>query len=277
MLSAIALAIAGGGFGVADDEQRTGEDAWVFAHRGVAAYGAENSSEAFELAIKLGFEAIETDVRATKDGKLIIFHDQSGDRLLQIDKDIHHLHWREIKDLPLYHNGKKSTNTILSLANFLEKTEDSIILYLDIKDFTKAIADSLLLITEHYTGRKRIIIASSKLPYLAYMKYKKPEVQTALEGFNKGKEWIYYIIPKKFKPDYYASFIDKIDISHMQFIMKNNLLKKRIAYGVNSKNIVTAYELGLRHIILDYDSTSMHIQTIKDSLSLNTSIDNEEY
>jgi glycerophosphoryl diester phosphodiesterase len=52
----------------------------VIAHRGAwgrAAPGApaENTLEAFEAAIALGADMIELDVRRTRDGRLIVFHD----------------------------------------------------------------------------------------------------------------------------------------------------------------------------------------------------------
>ena len=47
----------------------------VAAHRGVAAGAAENTIEAFTNAIDIGADMIEFDVRMTRDGELIAFHD----------------------------------------------------------------------------------------------------------------------------------------------------------------------------------------------------------
>jgi glycerophosphoryl diester phosphodiesterase len=47
----------------------------VAAHRGVAEGVAENSIAAFTNAIGIGADMIEFDVRATRDGELIAFHD----------------------------------------------------------------------------------------------------------------------------------------------------------------------------------------------------------
>jgi len=49
--------------------------AMVAAHRGVAEGAAENSIAAFTNAIDVGADMIEFDVRATRDGELIAFHD----------------------------------------------------------------------------------------------------------------------------------------------------------------------------------------------------------
>ena len=45
-----------------------------FAHRGGSMI-FENTLDAFNNSINLGYRHIETDVRHTKDNKLVIFHD----------------------------------------------------------------------------------------------------------------------------------------------------------------------------------------------------------
>jgi glycerophosphoryl diester phosphodiesterase len=52
--------------------------AMVAAHRGVAAGTAENTIAAFTNAIDIGADMIELDVRRTRDGELIAFHDASA-------------------------------------------------------------------------------------------------------------------------------------------------------------------------------------------------------
>lgn len=47
----------------------------VFGHRGASGYRPENTLEAFELAFAMGSDAIECDLIPTKDGELIIRHD----------------------------------------------------------------------------------------------------------------------------------------------------------------------------------------------------------
>ena len=53
----------------------------AFSHRGDQKNAPENTMPAFHSAVQLGFKYIETDVRATADGVLVIFHDRRLDRL----------------------------------------------------------------------------------------------------------------------------------------------------------------------------------------------------
>ncbi|MDO4325480.1 MAG: glycerophosphodiester phosphodiesterase [bacterium] len=52
----------------------------VWAHRGASAYAPENTMDAFELAYRQGADGIELDVQMTKDGKLVVIHDETIDR-----------------------------------------------------------------------------------------------------------------------------------------------------------------------------------------------------
>jgi len=49
----------------------------VYAHRGDRSRAADNTIEAFELAVEAGTDGIELDVRRTSDGVLIVSHDES--------------------------------------------------------------------------------------------------------------------------------------------------------------------------------------------------------
>src|SRR6516165_2452527 len=71
----------------------------AFAHRGGAAHAPENSWTAFEHAIKLGYAYLETDARATSDGKLVAFHDRTLDRGTQAPGPINARPYREVAAL----------------------------------------------------------------------------------------------------------------------------------------------------------------------------------
>ena len=53
----------------------------IIAHRGASADAPENTLEAFQLGLDQGADAIECDVRVTRDGELVAIHDPTVDRV----------------------------------------------------------------------------------------------------------------------------------------------------------------------------------------------------
>lgn len=58
----------------------------VFAHRGASAYAPENTLSAVDHADRLGFDWVENDVQRTKDGELVIVHDNSLARTTDVEQ-----------------------------------------------------------------------------------------------------------------------------------------------------------------------------------------------
>lgn len=52
----------------------------VYGHRGASGYCPENTMIAFEKARDLGADGVELDVQMSKDGELVVIHDESVDR-----------------------------------------------------------------------------------------------------------------------------------------------------------------------------------------------------
>jgi len=75
----------------------TNHDFICFAHRGGAAEQRENSATAFKAAIALGYRYIETDVQATVDGTLLVFHDDTLDRTTNGTGTISTLPYAEVR------------------------------------------------------------------------------------------------------------------------------------------------------------------------------------
>ncbi|NLV59839.1 MAG: glycerophosphodiester phosphodiesterase [Clostridiales bacterium] len=75
----------------------------LYAHRGLHDGNhrvIENSLEAFRLAVEAGY-GIELDVQPTRDGKLVVFHDESLKRLCGVDLRIGDMTWEELGTHPL--------------------------------------------------------------------------------------------------------------------------------------------------------------------------------
>ncbi|MFH8569787.1 glycerophosphodiester phosphodiesterase [Streptomyces sp. NPDC017993] len=58
----------------------------VFAHRGASAYAPENTLASIDAAHRLGIDWVENDVQRTKDGELVILHDNSLARTTDVEQ-----------------------------------------------------------------------------------------------------------------------------------------------------------------------------------------------
>ena len=68
-------------------------------HRGARAYEPENTLRSYKKAIELGVDAVELDVRKTKDGKLVVIHDADVSKTTNGRGLINELTLKEIKAL----------------------------------------------------------------------------------------------------------------------------------------------------------------------------------
>lgn len=59
---------------------------WVIAHRGASAYAPENTLASIDTAARLGFTWVENDVQRTRDGRLVVIHDESLARTTNVEE-----------------------------------------------------------------------------------------------------------------------------------------------------------------------------------------------
>lgn len=69
----------------------------IIAHRGDASSAPENTIPAFQNALAGGADGIELDVRLTRDGKLVVFHDRKLGRTCDGDGLVNHCDLAELR------------------------------------------------------------------------------------------------------------------------------------------------------------------------------------
>lgn len=98
----------------------------VWAHRGASGYRPENTMEAFELAIKQGADGIELDVHTTADGKVVVIHDETLDRVTNTSGVIWEKTLAELKSLNIcaekYGEGFRIP-TLSEVLDLMRKTD----------------------------------------------------------------------------------------------------------------------------------------------------------
>ena len=96
-------------------------------HRGARSYEPENTLKSFERAIKLGVNAIEFDVRQTKDKELIIIHDSKVDKVTNGKGLVGRLTLKEIKLLKV---EGEPIPTLAEALDFIDKKAGKILVEL---------------------------------------------------------------------------------------------------------------------------------------------------
>ena len=71
----------------------------IIAHRGDLSRAPENTLPAFQRAMEAGADGVELDVRLTRDGQLVVFHDRNLDRTSNGTGPVNHSSLSEIRSL----------------------------------------------------------------------------------------------------------------------------------------------------------------------------------
>ncbi len=125
----------------------------VIAHRGYNAKYPENTIIAFEKAIEVGADYCELDIEFTKDGKIVVIHDDTTQRVADRNLDVKKSTLAELKTLDL-----GQSQCIPTLEEVLEVAEGKIGLNIEIKG--RNMAEKLNEILQKFNMDKDLIISS---------------------------------------------------------------------------------------------------------------------
>jgi glycerophosphoryl diester phosphodiesterase len=140
-------------------------------HRGAKAFEIENTLESFEKAIHLGANAIELDVRKSKDGKLVISHDDNLKKVYGKDVLINEASLRQLKQL--------TDNNIVTLQQALDSIDnkvEKILVELKAAGYEKKVLD----VISKAKLRDRVIIGSFHEDALANVRELDKKIETGL-------------------------------------------------------------------------------------------------
>ncbi len=144
---------------------QSNQNIYVAAHRGWKAKYPENTMEAFQAALALGVDQLETDVRVTKDGELVLIHDATVDRTTNGTGKVSELTLAELKALDAGGGAK-----IPTLTEFMELVKDHPTITLDIElkvyptpgneENAYSVCDRVLKMVDDYGFTDRVVINS---------------------------------------------------------------------------------------------------------------------
>ena len=153
-----------------------------FAHRGFSGKYPENTMLAFEKALEVGVDGIELDVHLTKDGELVIIHDETVDRTTDGTGLVSEMTLDELKalDASATYVGVYGVNRIPTLREYFELVKDTeIVTNIELKTGINpypGIEEKLLEMIDAFELADKIIISSFN--HYSVMRFKRlaPEI-----------------------------------------------------------------------------------------------------
>jgi glycerophosphoryl diester phosphodiesterase len=167
----------------------------IFAHRGYSALFSENTMTSFIEAEKAGSDGIELDVQLTKDGEVVIIHDEKVDRTTNGRGNVKDFTFNEIRKLNSGNlEGKKEP--IPSLAEVLEWLQtNKLICNIELKNGIypyEGMEEKVIKLIHSYGLQERIIFSSFNHYSLVYCYRLAPEIEIApLYSGRIFMPWIY--------------------------------------------------------------------------------------
>lgn len=162
----------------------------IIAHRGASAHAPENTIAAFRLALEEGADGIELDVMLSKDGHLVVIHDDAVDRTTDGKGFVRDMTLDELKSL-----DAGEGQSIPTLEEVFEEFGGRFIINVELKNYS-SIFDGLpieaaKMVKKHQLGES--VIVSSFNPFnLPRFHKRMPEVDLGLlTQPNAAKKWVW--------------------------------------------------------------------------------------
>lgn len=156
------------------------------AHRGYSKEYPENTMLAFKKAIEVGCDAIELDVHQSKDGHMMIFHDEELIRTTQITGSIRDFTAQELRnmDASILFKGIHENNSIPTLEEYFEFIRgQNITTVIELKNNVFAYPDMeerIIEMIKHYELDQNVILCSFSRNSILKCHQIEPEIETAL-------------------------------------------------------------------------------------------------
>lgn len=142
----------------------------VIAHRGGASLAPENTLSCFKKGIESGADMLELDIHLTKDGHIVVCHDQTVDRTTNGKGKIRDLTLDEISKLCIIDSDGRITNEkiptlqdVFSLVNDYRNSGCNVKLLVEIKrthNIYQGIEEKLINMILNYDAKNWVVVQS---------------------------------------------------------------------------------------------------------------------
>ena len=160
----------------------------VLGHRGISAHYPENTLISFEAALKLGVDLIEFDINVTKDGQLVVIHDNDIARTSDHAGLTRDYTLAELKSFDFGYPAKFGAQfagapipTFREVLELVQRMSDTVLLNVEIKDMHHQTVDDTIALLHEFGLEERSVIACFDAEILRYTKAAHPHMRC--QGF----------------------------------------------------------------------------------------------
>ena len=200
----------------------------IVGHKGAAGYAPENTIKSFKAAIEIGCDRSELDVRLTKDGQVVVFHDKDVSELTNGSGLVSEMTLLELKRLNCRDDEK-----IPTLQEVIDVCKDKIDLQIELKgEGTPNLVNNLILKNDIVD---QVVITSFKIDLLKEIKKINPKLKVGLLFWTDETLADIWNLTDSIPLDFLAPFSEIIT---MEFVVKAHSFGKKVyAYRVNNKEL----------------------------------------
>lgn len=137
----------------------------IFAHRGASAHSPENTIAAFTLAIRQGADALELDAKLTSDGHVVVFHDQSVDRVTSGSGRVKDMKLAALRELEAgsHFSPKFTGEPIPTLDEVFQAVGNQTYINIELTNYTSLLDDlpeKVAILVQRHSLEKRVLFSS---------------------------------------------------------------------------------------------------------------------
>ncbi|MDQ0878680.1 glycerophosphoryl diester phosphodiesterase [Paenibacillus sp. V4I3] len=155
----------------------------VIAHRGARGEAPENTLAAFRLGLEQGCDAIELDIHLSKDGEIVVIHDDTLNRTTDINGRVNELTLTELKqaDAGRWFHEKYACERVPLLEEVFDLVPANVIINVEIKhSYGRKIEPALVELMKRKNRMQNVIVSSFDHKCLLFLKLLEPEIKIGL-------------------------------------------------------------------------------------------------
>lgn len=226
-----------------------------FAHRGASGHFPENTMIAFEKAVEMNCTGIETDVQMTKDGVLVLIHDEYVNRTTNGTGLVKDFNFNEISKLDAGSYLKPDFSqcripTVEDLINLIK--DKDIIINFEIKSgviIYEHIEEKLIELIHKHKIENKVILSSFNHYSMVKCKEISKEIKTGLlymAGLYEPEIYCQHVGADALHPFYMSINSEIVSAAHRRGVLVN-------PYTINDeKTMKTMLQLGVDGIITNF-------------------------